>query len=296
MDADYASGRDGEVAEDIMLVRSLIGAIAAMAVLATAVVGAHAQDLSKYPDWSGQWKRPPGVNGNWDPSKPAGPGQAAPLTPEYQKIFDQRQADRAGGGLGGDPTGMCLPHAMPRMMIAIFPVEFIITPKITYYLTDYTTPRRIFTDGRDWPKEIQPSYNGYSIGKWIDEDGDGKYDVLEVETRGFKSPRTFEGSGLPLHEDGQSIIKERLYLDRADKNLLRNDTTVIDNALTRPWSVSRSYRRDPDGDWFIIDCAENNPHVVIGTEFYMLSADCYLMPTKKGQQAPDLRFFNATRK
>ena len=295
MDADRESGRDGEVMGDSMLVRRFIGAIAATAVLSMAIP-AHAQDLSRYPDWSGQWKRPPGVNGNWDPTKPAGPGQAAPLTPEYQKIFDQRQVDRAGGGLGGDPTGLCLPHAMPRMMIAIFPVEFIITPKITYYLTDYTTPRRIFTDGRGWPKEIQPSYNGYSIGKWIDADGDGKYDVLEVETRGFKSPRTFEGSGLPLHEDGQSIIKERLYLDRADKNLLRNDTTVIDTALTRPWNVSRSYRRDPDGEWFMIDCAENNPHVVVGNEFYMLSADGYLMPTKKGQQPPDLRFFNPTKK
>jgi hypothetical protein len=71
---------------------------------------------------------------------------------------------------------------------------------------------------------------------------------------------------------------------------------VIDNALTRPWNVSRSYRRDPDGEWFFIDCAENNPHVVVGTEFYMLSADGYLMPTKKGQQPPDLRFFNATRR
>jgi hypothetical protein len=45
--------------------------------------------------------------------------------------------------------------------------------------------RRICTDGRDWPtKEMGPTYAGYSIGRWIDEDGDGKYDVLLVETRG----------------------------------------------------------------------------------------------------------------
>ena len=42
--------------------------------------------------------------------------------------------------------------------------------------------RRIFTDGRDWPKEMQPSFSGYSIGKWIDEDGDGRYDWY------FRSP------------------------------------------------------------------------------------------------------------
>jgi hypothetical protein len=50
---------------------------------------------------------------------------------------------------------------------------------------------------------------GYSIGKWIDEDGDGKYDVLEVETRNFKGPRTYENSGMRLHDDNASVIKER---------------------------------------------------------------------------------------
>jgi len=44
--------------------------------------------------------------------------------------------------------------------------------------------RRVFTDGRPWPENEVTSYQGISIGKWIDEDGDGRYDVLEVETRG----------------------------------------------------------------------------------------------------------------
>ena len=70
--------------------------------------------------------------------------------------------------------------------------------------------RRIFTDGRDWPAEMEPTYQGYSIGKWIDEDGDGRYDVLEVETRGpFKGPRAFDAAGLPLAFDNQSVFKER---------------------------------------------------------------------------------------
>src|SRR5207249_3441622 len=176
-----------------------------------------------------------------------------------QAVFESHLADRASGGLGGDPTGLCLPHGMPRMMIAIFPIEFIVTPKTTYFLTDYTTPRRIFTDGRDWPKDILPSFNGYSIGTWRDDDGDGRYDTLDIETRGFKSPRTFEGSGLPLHEDGATVIKERLSLDRSDKGLLRNEITVIDNALTRPWTVSKVYKREPNANWDFVDCAEYNP-------------------------------------
>lgn len=275
-----------------MLGRSIWGAVAVL----LAVEMAPAQDVSKYPDWSGQWQRPDNVAASWDPTKPGGLGQQAPLTPEYQSIFESVLKDRAGGGLRGDPTGLCLPHGLPRMMVAIFPVEFVVTPNVTYYLTDYTTPRRIFTDGRPWPKEILPSFNGYSIGKWLDEDGDGRYDVLEVESRGFKSPRTFEGSGLPLHQDGESIIKERIYLDKVDKDLLYDEVTTIDHALTRPWTVKRSYRRDRNAQWDFVDCAENNPHVVIGTETYMLSADGYLMPTKTGQPPPDLRYFAGARK
>jgi hypothetical protein len=264
--------------------------VIAMAALMATV--AQAQDLSKYPDLSGQWKKPAGVGNNFDFGKPAGRGQQAPLTPEYQAIFDANSTDRAEGGLGGDPTGLCLPHGMPRMMIAVYPIELVVTPATVYILTDYTTHRRIFTDGRAWPKEILPSFNGYSIGRWSDTDGDGVYDLLEVETRGFKGPRTFEGSGLPLHEDGQTVIKERLQLDRANKDILRNETTVIDSALTRPWTVTRSYRRDRNPTWDFVDCAEHNPHVRVGKESYMVSADGYLMPTKVGQAPPDPRYFN----
>jgi hypothetical protein len=255
-------------------------------------LAAQAQDLSKYPDWSGQWKKPPGVGNNFDWSKAPGAGQQAPLTAESRAIFEATAADRAEGGLGGDPTGLCLPHGMPRMMIAVFPIEFIVTPATIYVLTDYTTHRRIFTDGRSWPNEILPSFNGYSIGRWSDTDGDGVYDLLEVETRGFKGPRTFEGSGLPLHEDGQTVIKERLWLDPANKDVLRNETTVIDNALTRPWTVTRSYRRDRNPVWDFVDCAEHNPHVRVGKESYMVSADGFLMPTKVGQAPPDQRYFS----
>jgi len=228
----------------------------------------------------------------WDPTKPQGLGQQAPLTPEYRAKFEAMLADKGQGGLGGDMTALCLPHGLPRMMIAIYPIEFVVTPKVTYVLTDYTTHRRIFTDGRDWPPELLPSFNGYSIGRWIDEDGDGRFDVLEVETRGFKGPRTFEGSGMPLHEDNATVIHERIGLDRSDPNLLRNEVTVEDHALTRPWTINRTYRHEENQVWNFVDCGENNPHILVGKEYYMISGDGYLMPTKRGQSAPDLRYFN----
>src|SRR5262249_58454337 len=109
----------------------------------------------------------------------------------------------------------------------VFPMEIIIMPNTTYILTDYTDPRRIYTDGRAWPKEIEPTFTGYSIGKWIDEGGDGRYDVLEVETRGLKGPRTFEASGIQLHDDGLTVIKERVSLNKASKDTLLDEATSI---------------------------------------------------------------------
>ncbi len=66
-------------------------------------------------------------------------------------------------------------------------MEFVVTSDITCVLIDWVEhTRRFYTDGRDWPAEIEPTMSGYSIGRWIDEDNDGRYDILEVETRGFR--------------------------------------------------------------------------------------------------------------
>src|SRR5262245_13934744 len=268
-----------------------IRAATAAAVLLAGTIVAWAQEQSRLPDWSGQWLRGPGMGNGWDPSKEQGHGQQAPLTPEYKAKFDAFLADKALGGIGGDPTALCLPHGMPRMMIGIYPIEFVITPKVTYVLTDYTTHRRIFTDNQPLASEQLPSFNGYSTGTWIDEDGDGRYDVLNVETRGFKGPRTFEQGGMALHDDNETVIRERIGLDKSDKNLMRNQITVEDHALTRPWTVNRVYKRDSNPVWNFVDCAENNPHVLVGKEAYMISADGHLMPTKRGQSGPDLRYF-----
>jgi hypothetical protein len=279
-----------------MLCRSFICGLSLVAGLTVTFVSASAQDLSKYPDWSGQWKKPAGVGNQWDLSRPPGRGQRPALIPEYQAIYEERLADRAAGGLGGNYTAQCIPHGMPQMMTGIYPMELVVTPKTTYMLSDYNEPRRMFTDGRAWPKEIEPTFNGYSIGKWIDENGNGHYNVLEVETRGFKGERNFDQQGIPLHKDGQSVIKERFYLDQADKDLMHIEITTIDHALTEPWSVAKIYRREPDPIWMFVDCDENNHHVWVGKDDYFVSFDGYLMPTKKNQAAPDLRYFKPAQK
>jgi hypothetical protein len=67
-------------------------------------------------------------------------------------------------------------------MTVVFDMEIVFTPGTTYMLFAHSMPRRILTDGNDWPKEIEPTFLGHSIGKWIDVDDDGKYDVLACGT------------------------------------------------------------------------------------------------------------------
>ena len=268
-----------------------IAAVALATIFLTAAAWAH--DETKYPDWSGQWLRAGGIQ--WDPTKPIGRGQQAPLTPEYQAIFEASLADQAAGGPGNDARYSCFPVGMPRLMSVIFPMEFIFSPRITYILFENNMPRRIYTDGRSWPKDPEPTFAGYSIGKWIDEDGDSRFDVLEVETRYMKGPRTFEGTGLPLHKDNQTVVKEKFYLDKSNADLLHDEITTIDHALTRPWTVTKNFRRERNPSWLENDCSEDNHHVAIGKENYFLSADGYLMPAKKGQAPPDLRYFRQLR-
>jgi hypothetical protein len=174
-----------------MLNRHLMAAIA-LALLTLSIGGAHAWDDAKYPNWKGQWTAVnPALGGQiikFDPTKRSGPFQQAPLTPEYQKILEDSMADQARGGLGNYPSAWCILGGMPRTMAAIRQ-EYVVTPETTYILNDidFIEIRRVFTDGRDWPSDIEPTYLGYSIGRWIDEDGDGRYDVLEVDTRGPRS-------------------------------------------------------------------------------------------------------------
>ena len=72
----------------------------------------------------------------------------------------------------------------------------------------------------------------------------------------------------------------------------------MDHALTRPWTANKIYRRDPTTRpvWTEYVCAAAQSHVQIGKENYYLSWDGHLMPAKKDQAPPDLRYFKQTRK
>src|SRR6266481_5603162 len=167
-----------------MLPRRSTGAVAVTLATTLMMVGAvQAIDTTKYPNWKGAWSRwappnsarDPGNGGtgftaggqpSFDQTKPWGFGQQAPLTPEYRKVLEDSMADQAIGGLGNFPTASGRAAGMPYMMMAFGPLEWVITPKTTYIVIAWHDHlRRVFTDGRDWPDNIEPTFAGYSIGR-----------------------------------------------------------------------------------------------------------------------------------
>ena len=75
-------------------------------------------------------------------------------------------------------------------------------------------------------------------------------DTLDVETRNVRGLKTWDQSGMPMADDNEAVIKERLYLD----NVLRNEMTTTDNSPTRRWSVVKNYQRARDVVWVENSC------------------------------------------
>ena len=239
----------------------------------------------------------PGVSGNpsYDPSKPRGRGEQAPLTPEYQAIFEANLADQAEGGQGTDATFNCLAPGMPRTMIVYGPMEIVITPDITYILIEYIhDDRRIYTDGRDWPAATRADLRGL-----FDRPLDRRRTATAATTRSRSRPAASRVRAPTMRAACRCTRTIRpssrsgSISTRPIRSLLHDEITTIDHALTRPWTVTKNYRRSPSPQpfWREYVCAENNSHVQVGNETYYLSADGLLMPAKKDQAAAGSALF-----
>ena len=102
---------------------------------------------------------------------------------------------------------------------------------------------------------------------------------------------------MPTHADNKSIVKERIFFDKADPKLLHNEITLIDHAFTRPWTVLKTYRRMAEKfpDWPEDSC-DGEGIILVGKETYYRSADGTIMPTRKDQPPPNLKYFEPSQK
>ena len=81
-----------------------------------------------------------------------------------------------------DPFGYCLPPGVPRIHFVIGAYRIVSNPQVTAFLHETAAGwifRQVFTDGRPMPAVTEPSWLGYSVGRW---DGD----TFVVESAGFK--------------------------------------------------------------------------------------------------------------
>jgi len=102
----------------------------------------------------------------------------------------------------------CIRAGMPTMMSATR-MEYVVTPETTYISNRHGTCGEIFTDGRPWPTEVEPTYQATRSAIGSTRPAKGVYDVLEAETVARSRARApYDATGLPLHFDNESVFKE----------------------------------------------------------------------------------------
>jgi hypothetical protein len=170
--------------------------------------------------------------------------EAAPIRPDAAALFQQR----AKAFSNVSPLSHCLPEGMPLLEMAPAPYKIIQMPGLTVMLYERdTTFRQVYTDGRKLPEDPQPSWLGYSVGKW---DGDS----LVVDTIGFNDRGWLDARG---HTHSESLhLTERFH--RLDVGHMEVQLTIDDpKTYTRPFTVVLKQRLQADTDLLESYCAEN---------------------------------------
>jgi hypothetical protein len=171
-------------------------------------------------------------------------GTTPPFTPWAEEQF--KKADTKVN----DPNLACLPHGIPRIMFVPLPMEIFQVPdKVLLYQEAGNQLRQIHMN-REHPKDLDPTYNGDSIGKW-----DGN--TLVVDTVGFNAITWLDHVGLP-HTEALHVVER---IRRVDHNTLVDDFTIEDpKAYTKSWTASQTYTLKPG--WEIAEyVCDNNKYV-----------------------------------
>lgn len=189
---------------------------AALATMASAAPAAQA-----VPDISGVWL------GRFTPRLAPDP----PLLPAAAAIVQTRKPE-------DDPMGVCVPPGVPRVMSTAFPIEILQTPGRVTILLEYDHfVRRVYTDERPHPAELEPTWMGDSIGRW-------EGDTLVVETVGIDERTWLDERGLP-HSDALKVTER--FRKSPDGKSLSHEITLDDPKMyARPWTSSKTYIAKPD--------------------------------------------------
>ncbi|MDB6043451.1 MAG: hypothetical protein JWM63_2002 [Gammaproteobacteria bacterium] len=209
----------------------------------------HYASLDVLPDWGGVW-----VLNRPGKDAPA-PEQPSPKG-KYLAGYDAwRREVKAKDGEVPHEGSYCTPPGMPGIMgVGQYPMEFLFTPgRVTTHHEAWMQWRNIYTDGRGHPDDLDPTFEGHSIGHW-------EHGTLIVDTVGIKDSVAL---AMGMKHSDQLRIGERIHLAQGDPDTLVVEMTVADPAaLTKPWIHTLTYKRSRDWELLEFVCAENDRNPV----------------------------------
>jgi hypothetical protein len=172
------------------------------------------------------------------------PGGSLPYKPEVATLVAKRHADDSRD----DPHVRCLPDNPPRHWTLPHLTKAVHTPKLLILMYEVNAMyRQIFLDGRPFPSDMNPSWNGYSVGRW-------EGDTLVVETRGFRDDLWIDMWGSPMSDAAK--MTERIR--RPTFGTLEIAVTIDDpKNYTKPFTVQLQQDIEPDTDLVDEFCLEN---------------------------------------
>lgn len=201
-------------------------------------------------DLSGTWMGPRDTLGPGGPPRYATylaadlPQDAVPFKPQAREILRQR-LDQLGKD---NPFSRCLPAGVPAAWMQPAPIKIAQTSGVTFVLYENRGMyRQIFSDGRPLPTDPNPSWMGYSVGRW-------EGDVFVVETAGFNDKTWLDGIGSPHGE--RLRVTERFQ--RRDFGHLDLQITIDDEEFyLKPWTIKVVLELAPDTELLEDVCLEN---------------------------------------
>lgn len=172
------------------------------------------------------------------------PGGQLPYQPWAAKLTQERRADDSRD----DPHVRCLPDNPPRAWTLPHLTKVIHSPKHLALLYEVNAMyRQIFVDGRPFPQDMNPTWNGYSVGRW-------EGDTLVVETRGFRDGLWIDTGGSPMSDAATMIERFR----RPNYGTLEIELTINDpKTYTRPFTVNLVQNIELDTELVDEFCLEN---------------------------------------
>jgi len=167
-----------------------------------------------------------------------------PYQPWAAELMQKRRADMSRD----DPHVRCMPDNPPRTWTLPHLTKIIHTPKLLVTLYEVNAQyRQIFLDGRPFPEDPTPGWNGYSVGHW-------EGDTLVIETRGFRDDLWIDTNGSPMSDAAKMTEK----LHRVNFGTMELEITIDDpKVYTKPFTVKQMEYLEPDTELIDEFCIEN---------------------------------------